>query len=491
MTTGYDAQRSFWVRADNKISPQRMQKPGFDFVWMMKFDNAPRQLNNLTAPALLDFYIGYRGFRTLAFFGGSSDRVFGVDSDLARPEWEFKGTPAGGGAGTYACPGGMTAAVTRPTSRDYPMAALGRGMGRGTPAKSAVSEPNAGAVTIRPVSPTARPVVPAKPVPAGANPFAARIQWVMALTGDGKLHSFYVSNGEEPNPAIAFLPPNANAMGLVVYDNVAYATTANGCGGVADGVWALNMETKKVSQWKAPKPVAGNAGAATRPDGTVFVAAGNQIFALKAETLQQAAQSPARGAAFTSSPVVLEFKGKDLLAVSSADGRVQIFDSANLAAGSLAQSEAYSPADYAVGALASWLDDEGTRWVLAPAGGAVSAWKVVDKGGKPALEAGWKSQAMVSPLTPIVVNGVVFALSSGEFRTNDARMTAEQRAQKSSKAVLYALDGTTGKEFWNSGGKLTSFVHSGGLSAGGTRVYVSTQDGTQYAFGYPIETLGN
>jgi outer membrane protein assembly factor BamB len=49
------------------------------------------------------------------------------------------------------------------------------------------------------------------------------------------------------------------------------------------------------------------------------------------------------------------------------------------------------------------------------------------------------------------------------------------------------LDATTGKQLWSSGNLLTSFVHSGGLSAGGSRVYVSTYDGTQYVFGFPIE----
>jgi outer membrane protein assembly factor BamB len=52
---------------------------------------------------------------------------------------------------------------------------------------------------------------------------------------------------------------------------------------------------------------------------------------------------------------------------------------------------------------------------------------------------------------------------------------------------LYALDASTGKELWNSGDTITSFVHSGGLSAGGSRVYVSDYEGTQYAFGFPIE----
>ena len=33
-----------------------------------------------------------------------------------------------------------------------------------------------------------------------------------------------------------------------------------------------------------------------------------------------------------------------------------------------------------------------------------------------ALEPGWVSRDLVSPLTPLVINGVVFAVSSGEAR---------------------------------------------------------------------------
>ena len=85
------------------------------------------------------------------------------------------------------------------------------------------------------------------------------------------------------------------------------------------------------------------------------------------------------------------------------------------------------------------------------------------------------------------MNGVVFALSSGEHRSDDPKLAASQRARRSIPAVLYALDAQTGKELWNSGKTITSFVHSGGLAAGGSRVYVGAYDGTQYAFGFPIE----
>jgi outer membrane protein assembly factor BamB len=66
-------------------------------------------------------------------------------------------------------------------------------------------------------------------------------------------------------------------------------------------------------------------------------------------------------------------------------------------------------------------------------------------------------------------------------------MTAAQRAQRSKPAVLYALDASTGKELWNSGTTITSFVHSAGLSGGFGEVFVGTYDSTFYAFGFPIE----
>ena len=104
-----------------------------------------------------------------------------------------------------------------------------------------------------------------------------------------------------------------------------------------------------------------------------------------------------------------------------------------------------------------------------------------------AFQPGWVSRDIAAPLPPIVTNGVVFALSSGEFRSNDPKISAEQRVKKSTNATLYALDGETGKELWNSGQTIGSFVHSGRLSAGETRVYLASYEGTEYAFGIPIE----
>jgi outer membrane protein assembly factor BamB len=118
--------------------------------------------------------------------------------------------------------------------------------------------------------------------------------------------------------------------------------------------------------------------------------------------------------------------------------------------------------------------------------GAIAAWKVAGVNGALSLQPGWVSRDLTSPLTPMILNGVVFAVSSGEFRANDPKIAAAQRAQRSSPAVLYALDAATGKELWNSGKTITSFAR-GGLSGGGSQVYLGTYDSTLYAFGFPIE----
>jgi outer membrane protein assembly factor BamB len=101
---------------------------------------------------------------------------------------------------------------------------------------------------------------------------------------------------------------------------------------------------------------------------------------------------------------------------------------------------------------------------------AISAFKVVDKGGVPAVERAWTSSKMSSPRTPIIVNGVVFALAGGNSGGN---------------AVLYALDPASGKELWNSGTTITSTA-SAGMAAGTGQVYVVTADNTVYAFGIPL-----
>jgi len=498
-----------------------MRKPGFEFLWKLKLKSQSSQQNSLMSPALFDFYIGYRGFRSLAFVGSSTGRITAIDVDLARIEWEKDLAQSSRAAASLLCPGGMTSGVTRPTLIAY-STALGRGFGRAAPAKSGVGEPFKGAVTLK--APT--PPAPPPPAPSAASPnrasttpdpYAPTVQYVHAISEDGQFHSLYVSNGEEPNPPRPFLPPNANAVGLIVFDKTAYVATANGCGGANNGIWALNLDSGQVTHWKSGGNIVGSAGFAVGPDGTIYVASeGGELVALAPGTL--AVKSSHKAAEpFSSSPVVFEYKGRDLIAVATRSGQVQLLDTAALDGQPLAKTPAFSNANFAIGALASWQDSAGTRWVLSPAGGsamggsatagsakagvkfelgngevrngATVAFKIVEENGSLKLQPAWVSRDMVSPPEPAVVNGIVFALASGEFRSSDTQVSAAQRAQWSSHAILYALDAATGKELWNSGDTIASFVHAGGPVVGGSRVYVEGSDENVYVFGFPMETL--
>lgn len=523
MTTNGDAQRSAWVRSDAKISKDSMQKPGFQFLWKMKLKNPPRQMNSLTPPATLDRLIGYRGFRMLGFVAGSSDNLFTIDTDLGRMEWEKRlNSSAPAGPGTMACPGGITTGMARPALTTILALTGGGGRGRNTPAKSAVGEPEQGAVTLANVRPNppagaggaggggANPMLvqqtrtnPANPPGGqlGAGPFL-----IFALSGSGMLHSLHMSNGADFEPPMKFLPSGANANGLIVTDQFAYVVTGGACGDVANGVWAIDLITKEVKTFKAN--VAGSAGMAFAGDGAIYVVTGvggdhpNSVVALDPKTLAVKATF-AGSNEFSSSPVIFSYKDKTLLAATTKNGSVHLFDTADLKAPLF--STPAGAKDFAPDALASWQDANGGRWILAPTvgaqaaemgfkadngaitKGAVVAWKVTEQNGAPTLQPGWASRDLVSPLTPTIINGVIFATSGGEFRTNDGKMTAAQRAARSSRAVMYALDGATGKELWNSGATITSFTRGAALSGGMGQIYLTTYDGTIYAFGFPME----
>ena len=311
------------------------------------------------------------------------------------------------------------------------------------------------------------------------------------------LRTLYISNGENAKPPVRFLPANANASGLLLVDNVMYATTSGNCGGAPNGVWAIETmaDAPAPMHWSTNGGgVAGNYGPALGTDGTIYAATmdgdyspaafSDSVVALDKVTPETKSLklkdwfTPGKSG-FTSSPVVFSVKEgdkeKDLIAAANKDGHLYLLDSAALGGADhktplASVSFATSGAD--AGALASWEDAAGARWVLVGAPNNVMAYKVVDQGGKYTLQTGWTSPNIASPLPPIVVNGIVFAVASGAG---------------SKPAVLYALDGATGKELFNSGATITSPVmRTGGLAASAGQLYIAGADSTVYAFGIPL-----
>ena len=110
--------------------------------------------------------------------------------------------------------------------------------------------------------------------------------------------------------------------------------------------------------------------------------------------------------------------------------------------------------------------------------GAVIALRVLEAAGKWSLERAWTSNDLTTPATPLIVNGVVFALSTG--RPMEANKAG-------SPARLYAYDGVSGKAMWNSGTSMKTFASPGSYWSALSQVYVGTHDGTVYAFGFADE----
>jgi outer membrane protein assembly factor BamB len=281
-------------------------------------------------------------------------------------------------------------------------------------------------------------------------------QSVIAISSDGGLHPLYVSDGEDPS-AQPFLPANAAARDLTVVDNVAYVSTSGSCSGVPNGIWALDLVAKQSAHWMPPSgDIAG--GFAFGPDSTLYAGASNgDLVALSPRKLEASGVYRA-GAPLSANPVVFEYKTKPVIAAPTQDGKIHLVDPAGMTGVSFPAATS--------GALASWQDSAGVRWIIAPSKNAIAGWKI--DGDSPALAAGWTS-AMQSPLGILVDNGVVFAVSN------------------SPNAVLHALDGATGKEIWSSGKTMTAPVHIGGLSESGSQIYIGTSDGFIYAFTFPIE----
>ena len=497
-TISADAQRTGWLRVETRISTATLAKPdagGFQLLWKVKPENKPRELNTLTQPLILGNLISHKGFKALAFFGGSDDIVYAYDYDLGKEYWHQRlntaVTPRA--ATSIMCPGGLTA-ISRPTPLlqsampDLTPPARGGGAGRGP--------------------------APAPPAPAGAGRGPQPQGGVMraslpifsavwAISSGGMVHALNPHTGEDLRAPSRIVPAGANVVGSVHVNDTLYAATSGGCANTADGVWSLDVSgdaSSSAKHWDAGgAAIAGSAGFAIGLNNLVYVATGggtsryaSAVVALDSQTLQPRDSFTAPGRSpFTSTPVAFRYGGRDLVAAATRDGRLYLLDGAALGGAdhgtALARSAVMSTLqDFSAGAVTTWQDPDDTRWLLVPTARAIVAYKVV-AGESFALQPAWTSRELVSPAPAIVLNDVVFALSTGASRAPGGQMSAAERLQRSMPAVLYALDAKTGKELWSSGRTITASVQGVGPSGQDGQVYVVAADGTLYAFGIPLE----
>ncbi len=483
-TFGGDAQRTGWQQHETILSTETVGT--MELKWKLQLDNVPKELTSLTPPVVADQIKMERGIKEYVFTAGSSDNLYAIDADTGKLAWKK----------TF-----MTTA--KPTSK-----------------------PN----TLCPFAINATPTVQ-----------AGRPKTVYVISTDGALHALSAVDGEDRFAPVPFVPGFSKSWSLNLVDGVLYTALSQRCNGVMSAVYAMDLKDpgRPVFSFQAGRPgIWGRAGVAVSArTGTVFAETGDGPFnpaegsyadsflALSAKDLKlMDYYTPANREWLTRkdldmgniSPVVFSLGQKEYLVGSGKEGRLYLLDTASLGGDAhrkpLLRTELLTNEDVAYaahgfwGSFATWQDGD-TRWLYAPAWGpphsaaaptfplangeaphgSVMAFRVEEKGEKPALVPAWISRDLNVPEPPIVANGVVYVLSSGEeVRQSDKAgnsLNTTERVRGSTHAVLYALDARTGKQLFSSGGTIRSFTHFGGIAVSNGRVFVTTFDGMVYAFG--------
>lgn len=489
LTFGGDPQRSGWAKEETALTKANIK--GLQLEWKLKLDNQAKELNALTVPVVINPVYTNHGSFEYVIVGGSSDNLYVIDADTGKVAWQKHFTneapppPNTTPEGNYFCPDALN---------DTPV------------------------------------IGTAKPVPTA---------YVISI--DGKLHALNLVNGEDRFPPKQFVPAYSKNWSLNLVGNMIYTTVSQNCHNAKNGVAAMDLSSpdKTVSFFQADTfgaGIWGRGGAAVGSMGTVFAATGDgpvdpasgkyadTVLALAGKDLKLLDYfTPANANYLTrkdldmgnTSPVVFPYKGRELMVVSGKEGTLFLLDAKS--PGGEAHNQPLFQARYlneendiagrgVWGAFATWQDAKGTRWVYAPAwgpmhskaetfpitngatpNGSLMAFKVEDKNGQPVLTPAWVSHDMSMPEPPVVANGVVYAVSSGEFtrqikENGQLYSTAERIAASTGNATLYAFDAETGKELYSSGKTMPSFTHFGGLAINDGRIFVTTHDSTIYAF---------
>jgi outer membrane protein assembly factor BamB len=493
LTNGGDPERTNWQRDEHILTKDNVKD--LRVLWKVKLDNVPREMHSLFPPLIVTGVPAAGGVHELVIDAGISDNLYALDAQSGAIVWK------------------------RHFQYDPPK--LGSGFTQGDP--------------LCPGGETASPV--AGPADSNGN------RTVYALSGDGKLHFLNVADGEETRPPVQFGFPNEKAYALNLWKSVIFTTTSQSCNGNPNQVWAIDVNdpAAKVMTFNPRSGgLWGREGAAVDSNGVAWAPTGdgtydpqnrtfgNGLIGAKVENNQLLLEDwfephnwswmQKRDLDMQVTPAIFPFNGQELLATGSKACRIYLLDTraaggedhqTPLAETPLMCNEETNFASAGIwGALATWNDDAGTRWVLTPfwgpvhrefkvpvsygavTNGAIVALKVQATAGTYELIPGWMSRDMNRAEPPVIANGVVFAYGSGEnteqaYRERGLYDYSPERIKNSTHAVLYALDAETGAELYSSGDEIKSFAHFGGLSVANGRVYLGTYDSVLYCFGIP------
>ena len=458
-------------------------------AWKTKVTNESFALSALTAPVVASGISTGKGVRSVAYVAGLKGSIFALDAETGEQLWEhtLKYAVLPGQwqyQGTFLCPNGISATpvIDKTTNSLY------------------------------------------------------------VIGGNGALYGLDLGSGEVRYGPVQFVAPFSKNWSLNLVDGVIYTVLAQGCGSGLSGFYSVDIRdrhhplvrqmllsnTNTAGIWGRGGPIVGTNGKVYggTADGVFDPMAGDYsdteiavdrkdlslldyFLPLNWQYLRR--KDFDLGAA---SPVFFGWHNRNLLAAGAKEGVIYLLDADRLG-GADHQSTLYTSARYGNdkaacceglgiwGGFSTARDLEGETWLIVPMGGppaadakfpatngtvthgSIMAFRVVAdlKGNGPMLEPMWVSSDMDMPDPAVIANGVVFAMSTGSNEVQKGG--TETRIKSNHPAVLKAFDLKTGKELFNSGAAITSWVHFSGLAVSDGRVFAVDHDSNVYCFALP------
>jgi outer membrane protein assembly factor BamB len=492
LTDGADNQRTGWIRTEKILTKDNVRT--LRLLWTIQTDNTPRALHALMPVLIVGQLQTASGPRQIGIVNGISDNLYGFDVDAGKIIWRRHWTYEGQNVN----PGGNP----DPRRNNF----------------------------LRPGGSSATPVIG----PADAQ----GRRKVYFVTGDGMLHIVDAATGDDVEPSYMFHPGKGWSLSLegnLLWMQSTYA-------GISIAAVRLDDPTHTVMTVNSGSGGAwGRRGVALDSTGTAWTTTGDGIYdptslpprygnsvigatVVGRELKLKDYYTPTnwewlrkRDLDPNNTPTIFTFKGRELIAASGKECRLFLLDPKN-AGGANHQTPLYKTplfcneeVDFqdmgSWGALSTWEDESGTRWVLAPfwgpkhsqmkfpientppaKEGGVAAFKVEEVGGTVQASPVWVSRDMKRGEPVLIVNGMIFGYGSGE-ETKQAwpdiglQFDSTIRAEMGTNATIYALDAQTGRMLWSSGQQIAMWNHFSGVTVANGRVYLGTYDGTLYCFG--------
>jgi len=498
-TFGRDPQRSGWAFDENSITTENAGTIALQ--WTVQLDNAPLSLTSLMPPVVARDVVTPEGIKTLVYVAGSSDHLFAVDAASGKVVWtrDFKTYGKAKAEPFYLCSNSVNA----------------------TPA-----------------------------IDKSGNT-------IYAIASDGRVYGLDLGSGSVKFGPFQLIPPFAKPWSMNFYAGAIYTTTSQACGGDRSGIYAMDVRDPMhpvIRELLIRREYGGGmwnrGGTAIGTNGVLYVSTGDGTFDPSTGdfgTSFLAASTPDLRLLDYYTPrnwreinrldldlptggiVWFAHKNRTLIAGSGKEAVVYLLDAESLGGKDhqtplymtprLANDELTFEAKGMWGSPAVWTDTDGQTWLYVTAWGplaerlpkfpitngptphgSILGFKVVDDPANGVrLEPAWISPDMNLPDPPVIANGVLFALATGEnpkqtrvatlkhfkseqeWRNN--LLTNEDRARGTFPAVLKALDARTGKLMYQSGEAMKSWVHFSGLAVDNGRVYAVDHSSRLYCFG--------